>query len=136
MASWSWSRYGIRRADDPLIVDTIKVIDHVLKIDTPYGVCWRRYNHDGYGQRKDGGPFEGWGQGRAWPLLTGERAHYELAAGGDLKPLLRSLERFASFGGMLPEQIWDHADMPSEGLYLGPFGRARRSRWCGRMRST
>ena len=50
-------RYGVRRADDPLIVDSLKVVDHVLKIDTPYGPCWRRYNHDGYGQRKDGGPF-------------------------------------------------------------------------------
>ena len=74
-------RYGIRRADDPLIVDSLKVVDAVLKIELPYGPCWRRYNHDGYGDSADGGPFEGWGQGRAWPLLTGERAHYELAAG-------------------------------------------------------
>ena len=66
-------RYGIRRPDDPLIVDSLKVVDAVLKIDTPYGPCWRRYNHDGYGQRKDGGPYMGWGQGRAWPILTGER---------------------------------------------------------------
>jgi glucoamylase len=95
------------------------VIDHCLKINTPYGPCWRRYNHDGYGQRKDGGPFEGWGQGRAWPLLTGERAHYELAAGGDYKSLLDAIERFSSKGGMLPEQIWDAADIPSESLYLG-----------------
>src|SRR6266851_7662735 len=73
-------RYGIRRADDPLIIDSLKVVDHCLKIDTPYGPCWRRYNHDGYGQKKDGGPYDGWGQGRAWPLLAGERAHYELAA--------------------------------------------------------
>ena len=50
-------RYGVRRADDPLIIDSLKVVDHILKIDTPYGPCWRRYNHDGYGQRKDGGPF-------------------------------------------------------------------------------
>ncbi len=74
-------RYGIRRPDDPLIVDSLKVVDHVLKIETPNGACWRRYNHDGYGQRKDGGPYMGWGQGRAWPLLGGERGHYELAAG-------------------------------------------------------
>ena len=77
-------RYGVRRADDPLIVDSLKVVDHVLKVETPAGPCWRRYNHDGYGQRHDGGPFLGWGQGRAWPLLTGERAHYELAAGRDI----------------------------------------------------
>ena len=81
--------------------------------------CWRRYNHDGYGQKKDGGPYTGWGQGRAWPLLGGERAHYELAAGHDVKPLIRAFEQFSSIGGMLPEQVWDHADMPAEGMYEG-----------------
>ncbi|WP_348267988.1 glycoside hydrolase family 15 protein [Edaphobacter paludis] len=112
-------RYGIRRAEDPLIVDSLKVVDAVLKIETPFGPCWRRYNHDGYGQRKDGGPYEGWGQGRAWPLLTGERAHYELAAGRTVAPLISAFEKFSSSGGMLPEQIWDRADLPSEGMYFG-----------------
>jgi glucoamylase len=112
-------RYGIRRADDPLIVDTLKVIDRVLKIDTPQGPCWRRYNHDGYGQKKDGGPYDGWGQGRAWPLLTGERAHYELAAGRSCAKLTTAIEQFSSKGGMLPEQIWDREDLPSEGMCLG-----------------
>jgi glucoamylase len=112
-------RYGIRRADDPLIVDSLKVVDHVLKIETPEGPCWRRYNHDGYGQRKDGGPYLGWGQGRAWPLLGGERAHYELAAGRDATEFITAMERFSSIGGMMPEQVWDHDDMPSEGMFLG-----------------
>lgn len=112
-------RYGIRRADHPLILDSLKVVDYCLKIVTPYGACWRRYNHDGYGQRKDGGPYEHWGQGRAWPILTGERAHYELAAGADISEYIRAFERFSSIGGMLPEQIWDYADLPSEGMYLG-----------------
>ena len=114
-------RYGVRRADDPIIVDSIKVIDHVLKVETPIGPCWRRYNHDGYGQRHDGGPFLGWGQGRAWPLLTGERAHYELAAGHDVVPLIKALEGFSSQGGMLPEQIWDAPDLPELNLKLGKF---------------
>jgi len=112
-------RYGIRRADDPLIVDSLKVVDKVLKIDTPYGPCWRRYNHDGYGQRKDGSAYEGWGQGRAWPLLTGERAHYELAAGRDVSEYIKAMEGFSSFGGMLPEQVWDYADLPERELYFG-----------------
>ena len=112
-------RYGIRRADDPLMVDSLKVVDAVLKYETPYGPCWRRYNHDGYGQRKDGGPFLTFGQGRAWPLLGGERAHYEVAAGHDVKPLIKAYEEFASVGGMFPEQVWDHKDMPAEGLYEG-----------------
>jgi len=112
-------RYGIRRPDDPLIVDSLKVVDHILKIDTPFGPCWRRYNHDGYGQKKDGGPFDWWGQGRAWPLLTGERAHYELAAGKSCKKLTTAIEQFSSKGGMLPEQIWDEADLPSKGMCYG-----------------
>jgi glucoamylase len=112
-------RYGIRQADDPLIVDSLKVVDHVLKRDTPNGPCWRRYNHDGYGQRKDGGPYIGYGQGRAWPLLTGERGHYELAAGRDPQPFIAAMEKFASVGGMLPEQVWDYADFPQEDMYFG-----------------
>jgi glucoamylase len=78
-------RYGLRRAGDPLIEDSLRVIDQVLKVDFPTGPCWRRYTHDGYGQHDDGGPFVGWGRGRPWPLLTGERGHYELAAGRDLQ---------------------------------------------------
>ena len=74
-------RYGIRRADDPLITETLKVVDHCLKYETPYGPAWRRYNHDGYGQAKDGGPYDGHGQGRCWPLLGGERPHIELCGG-------------------------------------------------------
>ncbi len=112
-------RYGVRRADDPLIIDSLKVVDAVLKIDTQFGPCWRRYNHDGYGQTHQGGPFLGWGQGRAWPLLTGERAHYELAAGRDPALYIKAMEGFSSKGGMLPEQIWDYKDMPEAGMYFG-----------------
>ncbi len=112
-------RYGVRRADDPLILDSLKVVDATLKVQTPHGLCWRRYNHDGYGQKKDGGPYDGWGQGRAWPLLLGERAHHELAAGREVKQLIETYEHFSSAGGMLPEQIWDAPDLPSEGMYLG-----------------
>ncbi len=100
-------RYGIRRADDPVILDTLRVYDRVLRVECPQGPCWRRYNHDGYGEQNGGGPFLTYGQGRAWPLLTGERAHYELAAGRDVRSFLLTLEGFASRGGMLPEQVWD-----------------------------
>jgi glucoamylase len=103
-------RYGIRRADDPLIIDSLKVVDRILKVDAPQGPCWRRYNHDGYGEQKGGGPFLTWGQGRAWPLLTGERAHYELAAGHSTELYVKAMEGFASAGAMLPEQIWDYLE--------------------------
>ncbi|MBP2688863.1 MAG: glycoside hydrolase 15-related, partial [Deltaproteobacteria bacterium] len=123
-------RYGIRKADDPLIVDSLRVLDAVLKVDTPVGPCWRRYNHDGYGQREDGGPFVAYGKGRAWPLLTGERGHYELAAGRPPGPYLRAMEGFASPTGLLPEQVWDEPDRPDIFMYLGrPTGSARPLMW-------
>lgn len=123
-------RYGIRPADDPLIVDSLKVVDAVLKVDTPSGPCWRRYNHDGYGQRPDGGPYIGWGKGRAWPLLTGERGHYELAAGNDARKYMRAMEKFATKTGLLPEQIWDEVDMESKHLHFGgPTGSATPLMW-------
>ncbi|MDG6904571.1 MAG: glucan 1,4-alpha-glucosidase [Nitrososphaerota archaeon] len=123
-------RYGIRAPEDPLIVDSLKVVDAVLKVDTPAGPCWRRYNHDGYGQRSDGGPYIGWGRGRAWPLLTGERGHYELAAGNDAGEYIRIMERFATKTGMLPEQIWDEKDIESQHLRLGgPTGSATPLMW-------
>jgi glucoamylase len=112
-------RYGVRRADDPLMVDSLKVVDAVIKRDLPRGPGWLRYNWDGYGERADGGPFKGWGQGRVWPLLTGERAHYELAAGHDIAPLIATYEGYACHGQMLPEQVWDEADRPERGLFLG-----------------
>jgi glucoamylase len=123
-------RYGIRKPNDPIILDSLKVIDAVLRVDTPVGPVWRRYNHDGYGQREDGGPYVGWGKGRAWPLLTGERAHLELAAGRDVKPFIRAIEGFASATGLLPEQVWDEKDKPDAHMFLGrPTGSAMPLMW-------
>jgi glucoamylase len=123
-------RYGVRKPGDPLIEDSLRVVDAVLKVDTPFGPCWRRYNHDGYGTLPDGGPFEGFGQGRAWPLLTGERAHYEFAAGRDVRPLIRTIEQFAFRGRMLPEQVWDSPDLESASMYFGkPAGSAMPLMW-------
>ncbi len=126
-------RYGIRRADDPLIMDTIKVIDRVLRVEAPQGPCWRRYNHDGYGEQQGGGPFLSYGQGRAWPLLTGERAHYELQAGRSVRSFVLALEGFASLGAMLPEQVWDQRvslDTSAGPVVLGdPAGSAMPLVW-------
>ncbi len=118
-------RYGVRRADDPLIIDSLKVVDRVLKRELPQGPGWLRYNWDGYGQREDGSAYEGWGQGRVWPLLVGERAHYELAAGNGVIPLIATYEKFATSGQMMPEQVWDAADIPERSMRLGqPDGSA------------
>jgi glucoamylase len=112
-------RYGIRRANDPLIVDSVEVVDRVLRLETPFGPVWHRYNHDGYGEHEDGKPYAGWGIGRAWPLLTGERGHYELALGKDPGPYLRAMERLATPTGLLTEQVWDTLDLPSLHLEFG-----------------
>jgi glucoamylase len=123
-------RYGIRKAGDPLVEDSLRVVDAMLRVETPVGPAWRRYNHDGFGQRDDGGPYEGWGTGRPWPLLTGERGHYELAAGRDVGPYLRAMEGFASAAGLLPEQVWDGPDLPQSRLRLGaPTGAAMPLMW-------
>ncbi len=113
-------RFGLRAADDPKILNTIKVVDALLKVDTPNGPCWHRYNNDGYGEHENGDPFDGSGIGRAWPLLTGERAHYEIAAGNvkGAKNLLKSMDAFAH-NGLLSEQIWDREDIPEKGLFFG-----------------
>jgi glucoamylase len=123
-------RLGLRSALDPLVLDSIAVVDHVLKRDLPQGPAWRRYNHDGYGQKADGGAFDGTGVGRCWPLLTGERGHYELAAGRDPAPYIKALEGFANEGGMLPEQVWDDADLPEARMFRGqPIGSAMPLCW-------
>ena len=123
-------RLGIRAANDPLIVDSIAVIDSLLKFDLPQGPGWRRYNFDGYGQKEDGSAFEGTGIGRSWPILTGERGHYELAAGHDPKPYIATMEKFANEGGMLSEQLWDAEDLLAKRIKRGqPTGAAMPLCW-------
>ena len=120
-------RFGLRAPDDPRILNTIKVIDSVLKTQLPQGPCWYRYNGDGYGEHEDGSPFDGTGLGRPWPLLAGERAHYELAAGHrDIaEELLRVMELSTEGGRLIPEQVWDDADIPEKELFRGkPSGSA------------
>ena len=125
-------RFGLRAADDPRIVNTVKVIDALLKVDTPNGPAWHRYNDDGYGEHEDGSPFDGVGVGRAWPLLTGERAHYELAAGHKQAAarLRQAMTRFANQGHLISEQVWDAADIPDKELFCGrPSGSAMPLVW-------
>jgi glucoamylase len=123
-------RLGLRRADDPVIRDSVKVSDALLRVDTPNGPAWHRYNGDGYGEHDDGSPFDGTGRGRAWPLLTGERGHYALAAGEDAIPYLEAMARMTGPGGLMPEQVWDAAALPDRGLYPGrPSGSAMPLVW-------
>jgi glucoamylase len=125
-------RFGLREANDPRMISTVKAIDALLKRDLPNGPYWYRYNNDGYGEHEDGSAFDGTGVGRLWPLLTGERAHYEIAAGRPEKArlMLRALELSAGPGGVLPEQIWDCADQAEKELFYGkPSGSAMPLVW-------
>lgn len=125
-------RFGLRRANDPRIVNTVKVIDELLKVETIRGPIWHRYNEDGYGEHNDGRPYDGTGHGRGWPLLTGERAMYELANGNKdaAEELCRNLVNFAGVGGLLPEQIWDSSDIPERSLFNGhSSGSAKPLTW-------
>lgn len=120
-------RFGLRAPDDPRILNTIKVIDALLRVQLPQGPCWYRYNGDGYGEHEDGSPFDGTGVGRPWPLLAGERAHYEIAAGRPqaAEELLRVMEFSTEGGRLIPEQVWDSAAIRERELFPGkPTGSA------------
>jgi glucoamylase len=108
-------RLGVKPATDPVISNTLVVIDKQLVTATPAGRFWHRFTSDGYGERADGGP---WNinqptpqrtYGRLWPILTGERGEYDLLA-GDRTSATRALTAIAATAGtarMLPEQVWD-----------------------------
>ncbi len=123
-------RLGLRHALDPRVQNTIKVVDHLLKVETPSGNLYRRYNGDGYGEHADGRAFDGHGIGRAWPLLVGERGHLALQSGDDPIEYLETMQRCASTGGLLPEQVWDSDPIPELGLFPGrPSGSAMPLVW-------
>jgi glucoamylase len=110
-------RLGIRPADDPAIERSLKVIDSTIRVQTPRGATFRRYNHDGYGETLFGGPWIGQGIGRIWPIFAGERGEYEVARGRDGSSYLEAMSSFANAGGMIPEQVWDQAD-PTESRFV------------------
>ena len=114
-------RFGLRAPDDPRMLNTIKVIDALLRVQLPQGPAWYRYNRDGYGEHEDGSPFDGTGIGRPWPLLAGERAHYELAAGraANAEALLGVMESSTGDSRLIPEQVWDTTDIPERELFTG-----------------
>lgn len=132
-------RYGLRAADDPKILNTLNVIDTELKLETERGPVWHRYTADRFGEHDDGSPFEtiNKGKGRAWPLLIGERAHYELARGepGRAGELTSAMAAYAGEAGLLSEQVWDADDVPEKGCSAAA-PPARRPPCSGRTRST
>jgi glucoamylase len=123
-------RYGLRRPKDERVLHSLQAVDELLKVNLPSGPGWRRYEGDRYGESDDGSPWNGNGVGRAWPVLTGERARHFFSMGLSAAELVRSLEGFAGQALMLPEQLWDGPDIPSRGLQFGrPNGSAMPLGW-------
>ena len=115
-------RLGIKPVNDPNIVNSLRLVDKLIKLQTPNGAAWSRYNHDAYGETDDGGNYDGrTGRGRLWTLLTGERGEYELARGNRLaaQKLLDAMLGFANEGMMIPEQIWDRSETPGPQFRFG-----------------
>ncbi len=112
-------RLGIKSPNDPSIERSLMVVDATIRVETPQGPGWYRYNHDGYGEKFYGGPYEGTGIGRLWPIFTGERGEYEIARGRDAGRYIATMMAFANVGGMIPEQVWDRADPTEAGFQFG-----------------
>src|SRR5215211_6986856 len=137
-------RLGVKSANDPNIVQTLSVVDSTemldyqkvgLKVNTDNGTFWHRFNFDGYGETREGEPWDiGFTPcdittcletqstiGRAWPIFAGERGEYELAAGqAGAAERLASIAKTGNDGYMLPEQVWD--DFPPSGQPGFPSG--------------
>jgi glucoamylase len=115
-------RLGIKKPANALVVESLKLIDQLIKVDTPAGEAWYRYNHDAYGETPDGGNYDGRnGVGRLWTLLTGERGEYEIAAGdlASARSRLDTMAGFANDGLMIPEQVWDLKRAPNASFRFG-----------------
>lgn len=138
-------RLGVLPADDPDVVNTLEVVDEQLGVATPRGFYWHRASFDGFGEQLDGSQWEydeppgsEVSRGRAWPLLSGERGEYEIAAAavraakdlraakdasgagaagapkdtGGARKRIVAMRNAAGPGGMLPEQVWDNEAPP------------------------
>ena len=131
-------RLGVKPADDPVVQNSVAVVDDSIRVDTPHGPAWYRYVGDAYGELgygDPGGPWAGAGNGvgRLWPIFTGERGEYELRARADdvdgfggtdesaLEPdaLLETMAGFGNDGLMLPEQVWDREYRTDYGWEFG-----------------
>jgi glucoamylase len=107
-------RLGVKPADDQTIRNTVSVVDNQLGVRTPNGMFWHRFNYDGYGETRTGGPWDISPPdtfrtiGRIWPIFAGERGEYELAAGQPgAEDRLASIAGAGNDGHMIPEQVWD-----------------------------
>jgi glucoamylase len=124
-------RLGILPATDPTVQASLTVVDKIIERQTPSGPGFYRYgissseSADGYGDcyqpslsscSVTGAPWPptDTGTGHLWPVLSGERGEYDLAAGtpGGARALLDAMRAMTSGQGLEPEQAWEDPDLP------------------------
>jgi glucoamylase len=123
-------RLGELPASSPLVANSLAVTAATIGTPTPSGTGILRYNGDGYGDCEvavfndcsvNGQPWapSGKGTGHPWPVLSGENAEYQVLAGNDAaaRADLGFLLSSASGVGLVPEQVWNYADVPAS-----PYG--------------
>ena len=101
-------RLGVKSASAAGITNSIAVVDSQIRVSTPEGPIWHRYSFDGYGETASGGDYTGSGVGNPWPVLSGERGEYDVAAGNltGAQSLLQTMAGAANSGYQIPEQVW------------------------------
>ena len=130
-------RLGVKPANDPVIRNTVSVVDQQLAAGQTSGrYFWHRFNFDGYGEQKNGDPWnvgfpsnptEVWSNnttiGRNWPIFGGERGEYALSTGDSsgARTRLGQIAAAANDGYMIPEQVWA-PDFPPAGQPGFPLG--------------
>ena len=130
-------RLGELPISDPDVQASLGVLDKQISVDTPSGTGYYRYgtsaadgSADGYGdcyqpsQTSCTTPGAPWpptdiGTGHLWPVLSGERAESDIAAGqsAGAASLLNAMINFSSGVGLVPEQAWEDPD-----LAASPYG--------------
>jgi glucoamylase len=131
-------RLGILPARDPDIRASLSVIDNTIERQTDSGPGFYRYgtsdpgSEDGYGDCSTldhpaspcavtGAPWPptNSGSGHLWPVLSDERAEYDVAANrqSSARSLLGAMADMTSGQGLEPEQVWEDPDLPAS-----PFG--------------
>jgi glucoamylase len=123
-------RQGVRAALDSSILASLPAVDESIRVELPgVGSGFRRYTHDRYGYDDRTGAQT---DGMLWPLLSGERGHYELElarergldARSAAAPWVAAIERMATPTGLIPEQVWDGGDLAGK-----PTGSATPLGW-------
>ena len=130
-------RLGELPVSDADVQASLGVLDKQISVSTPSGTGYYRYgtsaaggSADGYGDcyqpsqtscTTTGAPWPPTdiGTGHLWPVLSGERAESDIAAGqsSGAASLLNAMLNFSSGVGLVPEQAWEDPD-----LAASPYG--------------